>query len=88
MRDTTMMKWFEAKVSACAEVAFGEMIRCSTERQYLWFCRGDLICSPDRPPDMELACPEPIPSHRELSFVRYWIRERAYRLPCLPATEE
>lgn len=80
-----MSKWYEAKVSACAHVAFVEMMKDSGATPlYVWFCRGDLIVSPNQPPGMEIATPVRIPSKRDQAGIRSWIWDACRRVPCLP----
>lgn len=76
--------WYEEKITAVASAAFAEMMREPWRRQYVWFTRGDLVAAPDRPPGMEIATPEPIPSDRTREAVRAWIWEKCRRVECLP----
>ena len=79
-----MSEWYEAKVTAVAEVGFAELMRDPTCSQYVWFMRGDLIVAPEQPPKMELAITEKLPSHLTKSQLRAWVWERCARVPCLP----
>lgn len=51
---------------------------------YLWFRRGELLISEEKPEGFELGDNERIPDWKDASGVMTWIVERARRLPCLP----
>lgn len=76
--------WYEAKISAAAEIALSEMKRDPATWLYAWFCRGDVVVAPEQPPGMSIVTPEPVPSNRPLEVVRAWLWERCRRVECLP----
>lgn len=50
---------------------------------FLWYRRGELQLSEEKPEGFELGDSERVPS-RDAQGVLFWVMERARRLPCLP----
>ena len=81
-------QWFHNECARCAREAWEAMMRDpGGARLYLYFRRGALVPATDRPDGCELGCKEPIPEDRTAVQLTIWIRDRATRLPFLPAED-
>ena len=79
-----VLDWYHEQIAACVVTTWQLLNIDEYAELYLWYRKGALLVSAEKPEGCELATAERVPRNLEREQLHRWIVQRTGRTPCLP----